>query len=84
LLSPKELSDQIKSPTLICGELSGSERRIIARKHKNAQLASPAHSLRRPAFLAELGWERWQDGDVENLETLAPIYLHHHNPVQNE
>lgn len=81
LLTPKELSDQIKSPTLICGELGESERRILARKHKNAMLASPAHSLRRPAFLAELGWLRLQDGETENLDTLAPIYIHHHKPV---
>ena len=76
VLAPKELSNQVKSPTIICGELSAEERRILARKHKNAILSSPALSLRRPTFLAELGWNRWQDGDIDDLHTLSPIYLH--------
>jgi len=31
---------------------------------------------RRPGFLAELGWKRWQAGKVDDVVSLAPIYLH--------
>jgi tRNA threonylcarbamoyladenosine biosynthesis protein TsaB len=81
VMAPKELSMQIKSPTIICGELSADDRQILARKHKNIILTPPALSLRRPAFLAELGWKRWQDGDVDDPASLSPVYLHTKDPI---
>ena len=72
----EELSQGIHKPTLICGELTAEERHLLARKRKNAMLASPAASLRRPAFLAELAWQRWQAGQVDDPVTLSPVYLH--------
>lgn len=70
------LSNQIRQPTLVCGEFTGEEQRLLRRKRKNVLLASPAQSLRRPAVLAELAWQRWQDGNVDDPVKLAPIYLH--------
>ncbi|MEA3441108.1 MAG: tRNA (adenosine(37)-N6)-threonylcarbamoyltransferase complex dimerization subunit type 1 TsaB [Chloroflexota bacterium] len=81
LMTPQELSAQIKSPTLISGELSETDQRTLARKYRNVQLASPAQALRRPAYLAELAWKRWQDGDIDDPATLSPIYLHHREPI---
>ena len=72
----EELSQSIHKPTLICGELTAEERHLLARKRKNAMLASPASSVRRPAFLAELAWQRWQAGQVDDPVTLSPVYLH--------
>jgi len=80
--TPQELSRRIQSPTLVCGELTEGERRLLGRKRKNVILASPAQSLRRPAFLAELGWQRWQSGRTDNPATLAPFYLHYNLPIQ--
>jgi tRNA threonylcarbamoyladenosine biosynthesis protein TsaB len=71
----------IQSPTLVCGELSDEERRLLGRKRKNIRLATPAQSLRRPGFLAELGWRRWQAGQVDDPATLAPFYLHFNDLV---
>ena len=71
-----ELAESIHHPTLIVGELSAEERQRLARKRRNIQLASPAHSVRRPALLAELAWARWQAGQVDEAASLAPIYLH--------
>lgn len=71
-----ELSNSIHHPTLVAGELTGAERQVLARKRVNVMLASPAQSLRRPSFLAELGWARWQSGQVDEIVSLAPIYLH--------
>lgn len=81
LLTAAELAQRIESVTMICGELTEEERRLLGRKRKVAQLASPAASLRRPGFLAECAWRRWQTGKVDDPATLAPIYLHHGDPI---
>jgi tRNA threonylcarbamoyladenosine biosynthesis protein TsaB len=73
----RELADGIKSPTIVCGELSAEEQRIFRRKRKNVILYSPAQCLRRPSFLAELGWQRWRKGQVDDPAVLTPIYLHY-------
>jgi tRNA threonylcarbamoyladenosine biosynthesis protein TsaB len=75
LMTTEDLAKQIRNPTLICGELSTADRQTLARKRKNVILASPAQSLRRPAFLAELAWQRWQSGEVDEVVSLSPIYL---------
>lgn len=71
-----ELSASIHKPTLVVGELSAEDRQLLARKRVNVHLASPAQSLRRPSYLAELGWKRWQAGQVDEPIALAPIYIH--------
>lgn len=75
VLTPQEFSKRIRQPTLICGELSEEVRRLLGRKRVNVILASPAECVRRPGYLAELGWQRWQAGDVDDPYTLAPTYL---------
>jgi len=70
------LFEQIEKPVWICGELSGEERHLFAKKRKLAHLASPAQSVRRPSFLAELAWEKWKAGKTAEIVSLAPIYLH--------
>lgn len=75
ILTPQGLASLIHQPTIICGELDLDARTIIKRKWKNAIIASPSQSLRRPGFLGEIAWDRWQSGEVDNPETLAPIYL---------
>lgn len=81
VLTVEALSRRIQQPTLVCGELTEDERRILGRKRKNVLLASPAQSLRRPAILAELAWQRWQAGQVDDPATLAPTYLHYNEPI---
>ena len=75
LLEAQGLFDRITEPALICGELNADARALFKRKRKIAFLASPAQSLRRPGFLAELAWERWQNGQTDDPGSLAPIYL---------
>jgi hypothetical protein len=65
----------ITTPTLVCGELSETARTIIGRRWKNAIIAPPAQCLRRASFLAEIGWDRIQNGQADDPFTLAPIYL---------
>lgn len=66
---------EVASPTLLTGELTAAERRVLS-KNEQLQLTSPALATRRPGILAELAWRRWQAGESDPLAALAPIYLH--------
>ncbi len=81
VLTALQLNQRIRVPTLVCGELNAAEQRLLRRRHKYVVLASPAHSLRRPSFLAELAWKRWQAGEVDDPAALAPVYLHYNDPI---
>lgn len=74
-LDAKDLVKTISVPTLIAGELSEEARTILGRRWKNAMIVQPARSLRRAGFLAEMGWTRLMNGQVDDPVTLAPIYL---------
>jgi len=80
-LTIDDFADSIREPIIICGELDADTRKRLNRKYKNVQLATPAQSMRRAAFLAELAWERWQADDVDDIALLSPIYLHHGEPI---
>lgn len=71
-----ELTESIHHPTLVVGELSAEDRHRLARKRVNIHLVSPAQSIRRPSVLAELAWSRFESGGVDELASLAPVYLH--------
>jgi tRNA threonylcarbamoyladenosine biosynthesis protein TsaB len=80
VVTAKALMDEVKSPAIVCAELTAAERQTLA-ANLEIQLASPAQSVRRPAVLAERAWTRWQAGDVDDRATLAPIYLHVAEPI---
>jgi tRNA threonylcarbamoyladenosine biosynthesis protein TsaB len=69
------LAEEATGPVIVCGELTSEERQKLADKPE-VQIVSPARSVRRPAILAELAWQRWQAGSADDAATLAPIYLH--------
>jgi tRNA threonylcarbamoyladenosine biosynthesis protein TsaB len=81
VLTPEDLMLRLHEPTLVCGELNQQERGLLLRAPTNAILASPAQGLRRPSYLAELAWRRWQKGKTDDAASLAPIYLHYHEPI---
>jgi tRNA threonylcarbamoyladenosine biosynthesis protein TsaB len=63
-------------PTTLCGELSESEQKTVQRRlGDRVQLLSPAFSLRRAGFLAEIAWQRIQAGRIDDVAALQPIYL---------
>ncbi|MEP6896195.1 MAG: tRNA (adenosine(37)-N6)-threonylcarbamoyltransferase complex dimerization subunit type 1 TsaB [Chloroflexota bacterium] len=76
------LMAEVQSPSVVCGEFTAEVRQQII-ENKNVRLASPVNSVRRPAVLAELAWARWQNGDVDDEASLAPIYLHTVEPIQS-
>ncbi|MBI3158230.1 MAG: tRNA (adenosine(37)-N6)-threonylcarbamoyltransferase complex dimerization subunit type 1 TsaB [Chloroflexi bacterium] len=75
LVTPEELAKDIRTPTLVCGELDDETRKLLGRKRKNVTLASPAASLRRAGHLAELAWARWQAGKADDPRALSPVYI---------
>jgi tRNA threonylcarbamoyladenosine biosynthesis protein TsaB len=81
VLTPDEFIQSLQEPTLICGELTAEERMQMKRQSEYAKLVSPAQALRRPAFLAELAWKRWQGGKTDEPSSLSPLYLHYNEPI---
>lgn len=75
VITLEALMEDIKSPSIVCGELTFKERYKLE-ENSHVHAASPAGSARRPAVLAELAWARWQAGEVDDEASLAPIYLH--------
>ena len=81
VVTAEALSASIEQDSVLAGDLSASERYIL-QKNPKIRLVSPALAVRRPAILAELAFARFQAGDVDNADSLAPIYLHIADPIQ--
>lgn len=64
--------------TLVAGEVSAelAERLLGLPGAENLAISSLAGSVRRAGYLAELAWERLEAGESDDLDSLAPIYLH--------
>jgi tRNA threonylcarbamoyladenosine biosynthesis protein TsaB len=69
-----EIIDRLEEDTYLCGEI-GSEGRSVLKDDPFAIVAPPALSIRRPGFLAELGWWRLRSGNSDDPSELVPIYL---------
>ena len=73
-----ELCADIETRTFFCGEIDAQAAELLReRLGAQAVVASPASSLRRAGYLAELGWRRLDRGEMDDPATLAPIYLRH-------
>lgn len=70
-------------PVLIVGEVSAelAERILRQPDAERITISSLASSLRRAGYLAELAWDRLQNGQVDDLNTLSPIYIHYPSPT---
>jgi len=69
------LSYLMSSPNLVvAGELFPDQRAAIAASHRN--VLSSAAGARRPGVLAELAWNRWTEGEIDDPSTVEPLYLH--------
>jgi tRNA threonylcarbamoyladenosine biosynthesis protein TsaB len=69
------LLSTIDGPALFAGEISPAGAKLIRQSEKSFRLATPASSVRRAGFLAELGWLRLRRGRTDDPDRLAPIYL---------
>jgi len=61
-------------PVTVCGEVDEAGREALRRLKDGCRLVSPAQSLRRAGYLAEIGWERLRQQRMDAPGTLAPIY----------
>ncbi len=76
LTTIEALCKDIRQPTLFCGEIRPEDAALLrSRLGARAVIASPAASLRRAGYLAELGWQRLVRGEADGLASLTPIYL---------
>jgi tRNA threonylcarbamoyladenosine biosynthesis protein TsaB len=80
IITAEALSASVERDSVICGDLTAAERQTLM-NNEHIRLVSPALSTRRPAILAELAYTRWQAGRVDDISTLAPIYLHIAEPI---
>ena len=79
-LSLEELLGKIDQPCILTGELTKDIREVTA-DHDLLTIADPTLAMRSPKYLAELAWERWQAGDLDDVLTLKPYYLHKGDPI---
>lgn len=78
LATVEELAEQVAESTLFCGEIDGSlHDSLKTQLGERAVIASPASSLRRAAYLAELGWQQLRSVGGDDLASLEPLYLHY-------
>ena len=75
-----ELLKKIDQPCILTGEINEEIRQAVE-DHDLINAASPTLALRSPKYLAELAWNRWQNGIVDNILTLSPTYLHRGDPI---
>jgi tRNA threonylcarbamoyladenosine biosynthesis protein TsaB len=73
----------LSAPVVVCGEMA-PELRAVLEAAVGASLlwAPPSLATPRAAVVAELGWLRWQAGDVDDALTLAPLYLRPSEPEE--
>jgi tRNA threonylcarbamoyladenosine biosynthesis protein TsaB len=74
VLTWDEVLGRIDRPTYLCGEIDPERRRSLGGDER-VILAPPSECVRRPGFLAELGWGRLRVARQSEAGTLAPIYL---------
>ncbi len=79
-LALEELISRIDQPCILTGELSREIRQIL-KDHKLIKTVDPTLAMRSPKYLAELAWERWRAGDVDDVLGLKPYYLHKGDPL---
>jgi len=78
LATVDELAERVACPTLFCGEIDEPLcSSLSVQLQERAVIASPASSLRRAGYLAEMGWKRLQSPGADDLASLEPLYLHH-------
>lgn len=78
IIARRQLAERLDQATFFCGEIDAPLADMLRKTlGSDAHIASPAATLRRPGYLAEIGWQRLKQGERDNLATLSPLYLQH-------
>lgn len=71
----EQLVEGLTEATVLAGALDGElAERLSA--HPRVILPPASWRVLRPGWIAELGFERWQNDATDRLETLEPVYVH--------
>jgi tRNA threonylcarbamoyladenosine biosynthesis protein TsaB len=73
LVEPQALPSTFDRPTYVCGEMDAETRRSFA-GNLNVILAPPELCLRRPAVLAQIGWQRFRTRKASDPIAVLPVY----------
>lgn len=69
------IAAQLAERTIIVGDMPSSlVERLEAEPH--AVIPGSALRMRRPSYLAEIGYHRWMANDIDSVELLEPVYIH--------
>jgi tRNA threonylcarbamoyladenosine biosynthesis protein TsaB len=79
-LDQGEFIQKIDQPCILTGEIS-KEMRDSLQDHKFIEVAPPTLAVRSPKYLAYLTWQRWIAGDIDDVLTISPFYLHKGEPI---
>ncbi len=76
VVTAEELAQEIKQPTLFCGDLiAGARRKLAETLGPLALFVSPLACTRRAGLLADLASQRLERGELDDPLTLEPLYL---------
>ncbi len=67
----KDFAASVTAPAWVCGDLSAG---LVELLKDHATIAPAPLNLRRAGYLAEIGYRRWQNGDISDPLALIPIY----------
>lgn len=71
----ESLLPKLEGRVSFAGEITAQAAKQIKAADRTFQVMPPATAVRRAGFLAELGWRRLRASDLDDAQTLAPIYL---------
>lgn len=66
---------KLEEPTTFAGEIAPEAAKKIRAAGSQFRVERPSRSVRRAGCLAELAWERFRKGDVDDAAALAPVYM---------
>ncbi len=64
-------AESVEAPAWVCGDVAPALAGLLEMR---AMVAPAPLNLRRAGYLAEIGYARWQRGEVDDVMTLMPIY----------
>ncbi len=76
LTTVESICAEISTKTIFCGEIPPAViDQILVSLGENAVIPGWEQRLRRPGYIAYLGWQRLKSGEADSIATLQPIYL---------
>lgn len=68
------LLSQLAEDCLVVGELDAEALQALRTLGDHVELPPASRHLRRAGYLADVAWQRWQNGAIDDAFTLSPLY----------